>query len=161
MASVHTPMVHLFAGLNGVGKTTLARKLERELPAVRFSLDEWMLRLHQLAYDDPRYGPLAGRCQELMWDLAKQVLNCGSDVVLDWNQWSRGRRAVWRDRALSVGAVPILHHFTIPVEVAIARAAARHDAESHRLTGDAIRHLTSLFEPPQVDEGIVIEVVSS
>ena len=40
------PTVHLLCGLNGAGKTTLARSLEASLPAVRFSLDDWMLRLH-------------------------------------------------------------------------------------------------------------------
>ncbi|MDN5726533.1 MAG: ATP-binding protein [Propionibacteriales bacterium] len=32
--------VHLLCGLNGAGKTTHARRLEAELPAVRFTLDE-------------------------------------------------------------------------------------------------------------------------
>ena len=35
------PRVHLLAGLNGAGKTTFARQLEADLPAVRFTLDEW------------------------------------------------------------------------------------------------------------------------
>ena len=39
------PAVRLVCGLNGAGKTTLARELEATLPAVRFRLDEWMLRL--------------------------------------------------------------------------------------------------------------------
>jgi predicted kinase len=51
------PRVHLLAGLNGAGKTTFARHLEADLPAVRFTLDEWLLRLHGLRYDDPRYPP--------------------------------------------------------------------------------------------------------
>ena len=38
------PTVHLLCGLPGAGKTTLARQLEAGLPAVRFSLDERMLR---------------------------------------------------------------------------------------------------------------------
>jgi adenylate kinase family enzyme len=34
---------HLLNGYLGVGKTTLARRLEHELPAVRFTHDEWMI----------------------------------------------------------------------------------------------------------------------
>ena len=49
------PEIHLLAGLNGAGKTTHARHLAAALPAVRFSLDEWMLRLYELSFDDELY----------------------------------------------------------------------------------------------------------
>lgn len=51
--------VHLLAGLNGAGTSTHARPLERECPAARFTLDEWMLRSFQTSYDDPRYSDKA------------------------------------------------------------------------------------------------------
>lgn len=38
--------LHLLYGLSGSGKSTLARTLQAQGPAVRFTLDEWMLRLH-------------------------------------------------------------------------------------------------------------------
>ncbi|WP_223979178.1 ATP-binding protein [Arthrobacter sp. NicSoilB8] len=38
------PTVHLPCGPNGAGGTTRARELQAGLQAVRFSLDEWMLR---------------------------------------------------------------------------------------------------------------------
>jgi len=58
------PRVHLLCGLPGAGKTAYAYSLEAELPAVRFSLDEWMLRLYPWSYDDPRYvARLDGACR--------------------------------------------------------------------------------------------------
>lgn len=45
--------VHLLCGLPGAGKTTYAARLAAENSAVRFSLDEWMLRLYPWTYDDP------------------------------------------------------------------------------------------------------------
>ena len=68
-----------------------ARQLEADLPAVRFTLDEWLLRLNDLRYDDPRYPALADSCKSLIWDTACQVMRAGVDVLLDWNQWSRAR----------------------------------------------------------------------
>ena len=97
-------------GSAGSGKTTYARKLELELPGVTFTLDEWMLRLHGLSYDDPRYPALAQACKCLIWDTAHQVLTTGVDVILDWNQWSRARRSEWGSRAIEQGYRPVIHY---------------------------------------------------
>ncbi|HLT61521.1 MAG TPA: ATP-binding protein [Microlunatus sp.] len=116
--------VHLLAGLNGSDRTTFARELELRLPAVRFTLEEWMLRLFGLRPDDPRYGEPAGRCQDLIWDTARQVLHAGTDVILDWNQDRRAGRAGWRDRARLIGARPVLHYLKLPPEGPADRAGA-------------------------------------
>ena len=154
--------VHLLAGLNGAGKSTFARRLEQECPAVRFTLDEWMLRLHQLSYDDPRYPELAERCQDLIWDVAKQVLVTGTDVVLDWNLWSCARRETWRDKVVASGHHPVLHYLRVPVDTAIRQAGRRRRegvANAHDLDADAVRHLARLFEAPTAGEGIELRVV--
>src|SRR6476620_9470863 len=145
----HGATVHLLAGLNGSGKSTHARLLEKECPAVRFSLDEWMLRLYQLSYDEPSYPALAERCVSLIWDIAQQVLVTGTDVVLDWNQWSRARRRSWRERTEAAGHRLVLHHLAVPLDTAIERTEQRaHLAtpNSHALDAAAVRHLAGLFE---------------
>jgi len=155
--------VHLLSGYNGAGKTTYAKHLEKARPAVRFSLDEWMLRLYpDLPYDSPGYDALAETCKYLIWDVAQQVLLGGLDVVLDWNQWSRARRATWRDNAVKAGFAPELHFVDVPLEAAIARAAQRvadGSRGSHELTPQDIRHLAGIFERPTVDEGMPIETI--
>ena len=108
--------VHLLVGLNGAGKTTHARRLEQDLPAARFSLDERMIRAHGLPYDDPAYPALAEAEQEEIWQEALLVLARGTDVVLDWNQWSRSRRAQWRERARVAGCGVVVHHVRAPLE---------------------------------------------
>ncbi len=152
---------HLLCGYNGAGKTSLARELEAA-GVVRFSLDEWMLRLYPtVRFDADEYGPLAEACRKLIWDVAVQVLRAGLDVVLDWNQWDRSRRAMWRDAALAEGFAVVLHHVDVDEDVAVRRAtqrAAAGTAGSHALTGDDIRHLAGLFERPAPDEGIPIIV---
>ncbi len=153
------PTVHLLAGLNGAGKTTHARTLEREAGAVRFTLDEWMLALYRLPYDDPRYADLAQRCTDVIWTTARQVLSAGVDVVLDWNLWSRDRRQAWRERAEAAGCRPVLHYLPVPLDTAIARAEGRARAGiagAHVLNADAVRHLAALFEEPTEDEGVEI-----
>jgi predicted kinase len=157
------PTVHLLCGLNGAGKTTYARRLAEERDAVRFSLDEWMLRLHSdLRFDASEYGPLAERCKELIWEVARQVLALGHDVILDWNSWSRARRATWHGRAREAGYGTLLHYLDVPLDVAIARAASRAAAGApgaHVLDAAGVRHLAAIFEVPREDEGLPINTV--
>ncbi|MFP5333680.1 MAG: AAA family ATPase [Actinomycetes bacterium] len=158
------PTVHLMVGLNGAGKTTHARRLERQCPAVRFTLDEWMLRLHGLPFDAPEYPELSERCQSVIWDVALQVLATGTDVVLDWNLWSRARRATWRDRVTAAGYHPVLHHVQVPLDLAIRRAeerARRQVDGAHVLTVSDVRHLARIFETPGPGEGMELRVVGA
>ena len=56
--------MHLLCGLLGAGKTTYAKQLATDVGGVRFTLDEWMLRLYGLRHDDPRYVARLKPCQE-------------------------------------------------------------------------------------------------
>jgi predicted kinase len=158
-----SPRVHLLCGLVGAGKTTYARRLACEVPAVRFSLDEWMLRLYELRYDDPRYVSRLDGCTSLMWDTAKQVLGLGHDVVLDWNQWSLERRSAWRSRAESAGYGVVLHHVDVSLDTAIRQTLARaaeNVTGTHHIDEAAVRHFSTIFQRPSLDEGIEIVTVS-
>ena len=155
--------VHLLCGYNGAGKTTYAKRLAETHAAIRFSLDEWMLRLYPgLSYDSDGYGTSAEVCKNLIWDVALEVLRRGLDVVLDWNQWSRSRRAIWRDKAAKVGHPVVLHFIDVPVDTAIGRCAQRaagSNPGSHVLTPGDVRKLALIFEKPTTDEGMPIEIV--
>jgi predicted kinase len=151
-----TPVIHLVCGLNGSGKSTLARKLADE-GRVRLSLDEHMIaRYPGLRYDDPEYARAVGAAIEELWAAADEHLRGGRDVVLDWNQWSRERRADARLRATRLGAEIVLHWVDVPVETAVRRARTRDDPGSHRLDEPGVRHLATIFEDPDPTEGIAI-----
>ncbi|WP_163541652.1 AAA family ATPase [Occultella kanbiaonis] len=107
--------VHLFYGLAGSGKSTLARALAEGGRAVRFTLDEWMLRLYpELGFDSPEYGDHAEQVKELIWSVAEQVLAAGTDVVLDWNSWSVEGRGWAVEHARRGGARVVLHTSSPP-----------------------------------------------
>jgi predicted kinase len=153
------PEIHLMCGLVAAGKTTLARQLARELPAVRLSRDEWMLRLYGGRHDDPAYVERLVPCTELMWDVALAIVTVGSSVVLDWNFWSRERRRGARQRATTAGVGLQLHWLDVPVEIAAERARRRlgdRPADAHEIDEDGVRHFASIFEAPEEAEGIPV-----
>lgn len=143
----------MLAGLPGAGKTTVARDIAEAGRAVRFTLDEWMLRLYGMSYDDPQYGECAALCRDLIWDTAQQVLEAGVDVVFDWSQWSRMKRAEWVERAAKAGYALTLHYVATPLEVAVERAERRHSEFAHPIDEAAVAHMARLFEEPTADEG--------
>ena len=153
------PIVHLMCGLVAGGKTTLARQLAKELPALLFSRDEWMIRLYGLSYDDPRYVEHLDPCTELIWDVVMDALRLGVNVILDWNHWSRQRRADALDRARTAGFDAVVHFLDVPVDTAIQRARHRlstRPADAHRIDAAAVRHFATIFEQPTDDEGLQI-----
>lgn len=148
--------VHLLCGLVGAGKSTHARHLETDLPGVRFSLDEWMLRLYALPYDDPAYGKLAELCKAMIFDTARGPLGLGVPIILDWNHWSRERRRVSASWARECGDDVILHHVDTPIDVVVQRLRSRDEAHAHRISAADARRFVTIFEPPSAEEGIEI-----
>jgi predicted kinase len=159
------PSVHLLCGLPGAGKSTYAQHLADIRLGVRFSLDEWMIRLYGLPFDHPDYPSRSERCQQLISDVALQVLRAGHDVVLDWNQWSRQRRARWGNWAHNAGYRVELHYLVTSLETSITQALTRREqpesSTSHNIDEAEVRHLADIFEPPTEHEGISITIVSS
>ena len=70
----------IICGLPGSGKTTHARILEHEMPAVRFCPDEWMQSLDFSLHDER----LRERVEQFQWTLAKRLLSLGQSVLIEW-----------------------------------------------------------------------------
>ncbi|WP_293913313.1 ATP-binding protein [Deinococcus sp.] len=75
--------IHALHGFLGSGKTTLARRLERELPAFRFSSDEWMTTLYGQDPPAEQFAEFRTRVPTLMRRYWVRALELGLDVVLD------------------------------------------------------------------------------
>ncbi|MCA6241071.1 MAG: ATP-binding protein, partial [Phenylobacterium sp.] len=75
----------MLMGLPGSGKTTLARRLEHERPALVLSPDVWMSRIVGDGYDFKRREAV----HEVQLEVAERVLRLGSDVVLDFGFFHR------------------------------------------------------------------------
>jgi len=98
------PTAHLIHGYLGAGKTTFARRLERNIPAIRFSHDEWMVRFYG---NDPPIEHFADYCRrvyEQMEEIWPRCLELGLNVVLDFGFWTRRERDATREKILAIGA---------------------------------------------------------
>ena len=140
------PVLHVVVGLPGAGKTTLAHRLEAQLPALRLTPDEWMV---------PLFGEPEGKRDDLeglLIRVAMRALALGVDVVLDFGVWSRDERTCLRHLAADVGATTTLHYLPVEPESQWARLASREDPASFRIERADMDLYATLFEEPSAEE---------
>lgn len=143
------PKVFLLHGFLGAGKTTLARRLEGQHRALRFTHDEWMVRLYGHDPHEAEFGEYARRVSGLMEEMWVRSLDLGTSVILDSGFWSRAERDRVRDLVAARGGQPVLYRLHCPDEVAWARIERRN---AH-LSGDlfiaraTFESLKARFEP--------------
>lgn len=150
-----TPTAFLMHGFIGSGKTTCARRLEHERPALRFTHDEWM---HALWGPNPpaaEFEAARPRVAGLIWRVALQALALGNDVVLDFGFWTRASRDEARARLTAAGFAHRLLCFDAPEAVLRARVARRNaalPAEALFIDPATFTALWRGFEPLAPDE---------
>jgi predicted kinase len=152
------PTAHLLNGFIGSGKTTFARKLEQNLPAVRFTHDEWMAKLYGQNPPVELFGTCFERVEDLIWQMAASVLRAGGDVILDFGFWSRESRDTARDRVASAGAVAKFYSISCPEHIMRARTLARSEnppVDSLWIDMAAYEKFKTEIEPMESDEDFV------
>jgi predicted kinase len=145
------PVLHLICGLPGSGKTTLAKELERALPALRLAADEWMSRIVGDGFDDEKRSIV----EAVQWEIAARVLSLGIDVILENGFWSRKERDQYRLRAAALGADTKLHFLDVPRDELLRRLALRNAAsppDTFPVTAAQIDLWSDWFESPAPDE---------
>lgn len=148
--------IHALHGFIGSGKTTLARRLERELPGLRFSSDEWMVALHGPDPPAERFPVLHARVLALMETQWTRALALGLPVILDEGFWTRASRDALRARAAQLGVPLTLYALQVPEEEARRRVRARNEeVGALQIAGATYSLFQRQFEPLGVDEAAV------
>jgi predicted kinase len=145
---------HLIHGFLGAGKTTLARRLEQRIPAIRFSHDEWMARLYGVDPPVEHFAEFYQRVWAQLEEVWPRCLELGLDVVLDFGFWSREERDVVRAKIAAIGAQARLYRVTCPEEEAWRRIEKRNTDPKGSLfiARNTFEILKSRFEPLGDDE---------
>ena len=152
------PTAHLLHGFIGSGKTTFACQLERKCGAVRFSHDEWMVRLHGWNPPEEHYSEYFAQVENLIWDEATLAIHAGTDIILDFGFWTRGSRDAARNRVRSVGAAAKFYEIFCPQQIMRTRALERSKSpstDSLWIDSAGYDKLIAVFEPMQDDEEFV------
>ena len=154
------PTLTLMVGLPGSGKTTLAKRLEEETGAVRFTPDEWHLFLFGDDFHHPEEHALHderhSRVEALQWDLGKKLLKKGISVILDYGFWAKEEREEKYREALALGARFQIRYTHAPLEELCRRLEARgregrQDVFS-TITREDVESWAALFQPPDQEE---------
>jgi predicted kinase len=103
------PTLFLTVGLPCTGKTTAARRLEREHRALRLTKDEWVKALYGQDNPPSAQDVIEGR----LIGIGLRALELGVDVVIDFGLWSQDERSALRQAAAEVGARVELHYFEV------------------------------------------------
>lgn len=147
--------LHLICGLPGAGKTTLARQIESERPALRLCPDEWIAPLLKETDDAKELDRLRFPIEALQWEIAQRALALGVDVILEWGFWSREERDRLRASAEALGARAELHFLDVGREELwwrLSRRNANVPPGTFVVTRDQLDLWWSWFEPPTADE---------
>lgn len=121
------PLAFLLHGYLGVGKTTLAKRLEAEHAALRFTHDKWMRALYGNDPPEAFFADYAGRVSGLIEANWTRCLELGLNVVLDFGFWSRAERDRTRALIARFGGECRLYRLTCPDEIARQRVEGRNE----------------------------------
>jgi predicted kinase len=147
--------LHLMVGLPCSGKTMLALKLERELPALRLTPDEWHIRLFGQDAEEPEHNARHSLIEAMLWNIAGRALELGTNVILDFGFWAREEREDYRSRAKQLGASSEVHYLDVSGDELLRRLEVRNSRpsqDSFLISEKAMKPWIAFFQKPAPDE---------
>ena len=149
------PLAYIIIGFIGSGKTTFARKLEKETGAVRFTKDEWMVRVFGNTPPKDKFEEYDNKMTSLATDMALKCLKAGISVIIDEGFWVKEHRDAISKKVKNVGAIPKLYYLKAPFEIMKARTLKRSKnppVDSFSIDEESFNQYWKHFRPPGRDE---------
>ena len=153
------PVIYLICGQIGAGKTTFAKKLEQETDAIRFTPDEWMLKLYPVMPSKEEFDDCFFRCCDVVWSVASEILKRGGDVILDFGFWKYKDREKQRKLALEIGVDSKLYYVTCNRSDIVERLHVRNKEKPEgavEITDEMFDFYSPGFEPPCAGEKYIL-----
>lgn len=154
------PIAYIICGFIGAGKTTFARKLEKETGAIRITKDEWMIKIFgNKITSDKNFQEYDKKVTELAKDFAFKILKSGGDVIIDEGFWVKSQRDEIKKKILNIGAKPILYYVECPVEQMRERVINRSEnpsVDSFEINAEMFDSYLKYWQPPEEDEEFIL-----
>ncbi|MGD0021365.1 MAG: ATP-binding protein [Smithellaceae bacterium] len=153
--SAEQPTIHMLCGLICSGKTTLARKLEKDFNAVAFSPDEWMAQLFGSEHTDQYGFKYAPKVHALVCKIYERLLQLNVDVILDSGFWSKFERDQVRRKAVELGVKHKLYFLDCSKDICMQRLRERNTQrrpDAIVIPENKFLQSLNLFQPPGADE---------
>lgn len=152
------PIAYVICGFIGAGKTTFARKLEKQTGAIRITKDEWIINIFgNKITSDKNFEIYDKHITKLATDIAFKILKSGKDVIIDEGFWVKSQRDDIKKKILEVGAKPILYYVEHPVEKMRERVVTRSKIppkDSFEISGEMFDKYLTYWQPPEADEEV-------
>jgi len=145
------PILYIFCGLPGAGKSTIARELEKTTGAIRLNVDEWVAALGVDFWDDDFRHKLDRR----LYSHGLSLLEHGQSIIYEDNTWTRIERDEHREIARKLGVSIELHYFDVPFVELWRRLQHRNEVGAHGtvpITKELLRKCSTKFEPVSNEE---------
>ncbi len=149
--------LHLICGTISSGKTTYARRMMAEKPALLLSVDEVTLALAGVIPPDRHDAATDGVKQYLMAK-AREALAADLDVIFDWGFWKKVDRAQMEATLAAERIAHVWHYIDISqsrwdAQIAKRNEAVRQGQTSAYLVDPGLKEkCLSWFEPPCREE---------
>ena len=157
------PIAYVICGFIGAGKTTFARKQEKETNAIRITKDEWIIKIFgNKITSDKNFEMYDKNITELATDIAFRILKAGKDVILDEGFWVKSQRDDIKKKILQVGAKPIFYYVESSVEKMKERVINRSKnptKDSFEISEEMFNSYLKYWQAP--DESENVKVVKS
>lgn len=149
--------LHLICGTIASGKTTYARRMMAQKPALLLSVDEVTLALGGILPPE-RHDDATARIKQHLMQKAQEALAAGLDVIFDWGFWGAAERQATEAYLQSAGTRHVWHYIDISDKrwaMHIAkrnRAVQRGESCAYYVDEGLKQKCTAMFQPPRREE---------
>lgn len=149
----------LMVGLPFSGKTTMAKRLEKQYEAIRLTPDEWHVKLFGQDVYSTEHDKRHSAIESIMVDLTFKLLENGQNVILDFGFWTTEERIFFRDKAKEKQIDFAICYCECPEEELEERMNKRNNAPDNPyfyIPIEKYKEYEKVFQKPTSDEGELI-----